>query len=552
MADTIKIKRSTVTATPPSLAVAELAYSELSGNLFIGRVADGVPIKIGGALDVAKLNGIEALADVTDATNVAAAGAVMEVDTTTVNMDFVIDEDSFVSDLDTKVPTQQSVKAYVDASVVGGMTYQGPYDAATNTPNLDSTPSGVLTGDTYTVTVAGTFFTAPVEAGDMLVAEQDDPTLEAHWTVVNRNIDETAFATAAQGALADTALQPLDNISELTNDSGFLSSVQAGDVDSEASTDGYILTSDGAGNAAWEAGASGTLEGLSDTTITSATLDDVLAWDGAKWINTPLLDGPLDDLSDVTITTVANDEILQWTGAAWENQTLTEAGIQPAGAYLTTVTAGDVDAEASADGYVLTSDGAGNAAWEVAADVSTLNNIGDVTITSNTSGELLTWTGAAWENQTLAEAGIQAAGSYLTDITSEVIGDLSDVTITTIASGELLVWTGAAFENNTIAEAGLATSAQGALADSALQDITGESIKSLSDVFTTMSPADGQVLTFDTVNGWQAEAIPGGVTTFAALNDTPADFVGAGDYIVKVNPGATALVFQDGLDGGTF
>lgn len=33
----------------------------------------------------------------------------------------VIDEDNMASDLDTKVPTQQSVKAYVDANA-GGLT----------------------------------------------------------------------------------------------------------------------------------------------------------------------------------------------------------------------------------------------------------------------------------------------------------------------------------------------------------------------------------------------------------------------------------------------
>ena len=66
-----------------------------------------------------KLNDIEALADVTDATNVAAAGAVMEGDTSTASMSFVVDEDNMASDLDTKVPTQQSVKAYVDTSVAG-------------------------------------------------------------------------------------------------------------------------------------------------------------------------------------------------------------------------------------------------------------------------------------------------------------------------------------------------------------------------------------------------------------------------------------------------
>ena len=41
------------------------------------------------------------------------AGAVMNTDTTTASMDFVIDEDDFSSNSDTKVPTQQSVKAYI-------------------------------------------------------------------------------------------------------------------------------------------------------------------------------------------------------------------------------------------------------------------------------------------------------------------------------------------------------------------------------------------------------------------------------------------------------
>lgn len=66
-----------------------------------------------------KLDGIEANADVTDATNVEAAGAVMESDATTAAMGFVLDEDDMASDSDTKVPTQQSVKAYVDDNVGG-------------------------------------------------------------------------------------------------------------------------------------------------------------------------------------------------------------------------------------------------------------------------------------------------------------------------------------------------------------------------------------------------------------------------------------------------
>ena len=62
-----------------------------------------------------KLANIEANADVTDATNVNAAGAVMLSDTTISGMGFVVDEDNMASDSATKLATQQSIKAYVDA-----------------------------------------------------------------------------------------------------------------------------------------------------------------------------------------------------------------------------------------------------------------------------------------------------------------------------------------------------------------------------------------------------------------------------------------------------
>jgi hypothetical protein len=53
-----------------------------------------------------------------------------------------------------------------------------------------------------------------------------------------------------------------------------------------------------------------------------------------------------------------------------------------------------------------------------------------------------------------------------------------------------------------------ATAAQGALADSALQDITSESIEDLSDV-NTMTPTDGQLLTWDNANSrWDAADAP--------------------------------------------
>jgi hypothetical protein len=128
---------------------------------------------------------------------VASAVVVSNLNADKVDGADLIDEDNMASDSAVHVPTQQSVKAYVDATVAGGVQYIGAYDASTNTPDLDTAPSGVSKGDMYTVTVAGTFFTVAVEVGDVLIAEIDTATVEADWTIVNKNIDPAAFATAA-------------------------------------------------------------------------------------------------------------------------------------------------------------------------------------------------------------------------------------------------------------------------------------------------------------------------------------------------------------------
>lgn len=62
----------------------------------------------------------------------------------------------------------------------------------------------------------------------------------------------------------------------------------------------------------------------------------------------------------------------------------------------------------------------------------TLDGHSNVTITANSSGEILKWNGSAWINNTLAEAGIQPAGSYLT---SEVDGSISNEGSLTVGAG---------------------------------------------------------------------------------------------------------------------
>lgn len=163
------------------------------------------------ATDKTKLDGIETGADVTDTANVDAAGATMNTDTDVSANGWVIDEDDMVSNDATKVPTQQSVKSYVDNKTTGALVYQGGYDASTNTPDLDTTPGSIAQGSTYTVTTGGTFFTIEVQPGDMLIAEVANPTLEADWTIVNKNIPDIVSASETAEGIIEIATQAETN-----------------------------------------------------------------------------------------------------------------------------------------------------------------------------------------------------------------------------------------------------------------------------------------------------------------------------------------------------
>lgn len=106
------------------------------------------------AAQIAKLDGIELLADVTDAGNVDAAGAVMNSDTTTASMSFVVNEGTLVSNLATKVPTQQSVKTYVDNALL--LLRRDPYNTQGSTTAIEASPA---TYRTWSITnlPAGTY-----------------------------------------------------------------------------------------------------------------------------------------------------------------------------------------------------------------------------------------------------------------------------------------------------------------------------------------------------------------------------------------------------------
>lgn len=89
----------------------------------------------------------------------------------------------------------------------------GDYDASANTPDLDTAPADIVKYDTYTVSVAGTFFATAVTPGDILVAQQDDPTVEAHWLIVSGDVGDPDYTSPNAGTWApvDWPFEVLDD-----------------------------------------------------------------------------------------------------------------------------------------------------------------------------------------------------------------------------------------------------------------------------------------------------------------------------------------------------
>lgn len=97
------------------------------------------------------------LADIptVDATSVDAAGATMNSDTNVKTNSWVVDEDNMTSNVDTKVPTQQSVKAYIDAAITATKAALYPVGSIYTNATDSTNPATLLGFGTWTAFAAG-------------------------------------------------------------------------------------------------------------------------------------------------------------------------------------------------------------------------------------------------------------------------------------------------------------------------------------------------------------------------------------------------------------
>ena len=221
----------------------------------------------------------------------------------------VVDTDTtLAANSDTRIVSQKAAKAYIDNISAGGVTYKGGYDADTNTPDLDVSPSGISQGDMYSVTVAGTFFTTSVIVGDSLIAEVDDADAEDEWTILSTSLDAATIKTLYESN-ADTNALTDASVTLLGNTTG----MNSGDNAANSSST-YIGTTAVALN---RASAALTLAGITLTTpdIGAAISDSISV--GKSGGSSGVLTWIASD-NDQIAATINTDDNLTFSGAVGE------------------------------------------------------------------------------------------------------------------------------------------------------------------------------------------------------------------------------------------
>ena len=325
--------------------------------------------------DHTKLDGIETAADVTDATNVDAAGAVMNSDATTASMGFVVDEDDLTSNSATKVPTQQSVKAYVDTEV-SGIVSSAP--AALNTLNELAAALGDDAAFSTTISTA---------LGNRVRVDTD-----------------TQGLTSTQKSNARTNIDAASTDAATTSDNGLMSSTDKAKLDGIATGAEVNVQSD------WDA-SSGDAQILNKpTTITSAQASAITAntakvsnvqsdWDSSSGLS-EILNKP-----NVQYTSAIPDATSSQTGLATSTQITKLDGIEAA-ADVTDATNVKAALPTLSSGQFLTNDGT-DLSW---------SSVDALPSQSSHSGKFLTTDGssASWSTVDALPSQSSHSGKFLT------------------------------------------------------------------------------------------------------------------------------------------
>ena len=532
----------------------------------------------GGVSDITSVNGITSGAVVLSADDLAADHTASNYTAANNNID------GHLSGIDTKLGTFAS-----------GLTYKGSFNATAGTPSLLNAEQG----DLYIIDTAGTIYGQTWAIGDHLLINAD-----MGGTITNSKIDKVdntdaitsvngitsgAVVLSADDLAADhtasnytpansnidghlsgidtklaSQLESGDNISTLTNDSGFISDITGESLNdlsdvsftAGAGIDNYVLKYDN-GTSTWGAEAESAAASASETVagvIEIATNAEASAGTATDKALVP------SNVSSLDLSAMDN------TTSAFISDITSES--------LNDLSDVSFTAGAGIDNYVLTYDN-GTSSWgaEAAPTAASASETvaGVIEIATNAEATAATATDKALVPSNISSLDLSAmdnaTSAFISDITGESLNDLSDVSFTAGAGIDNYVLTydngtsswgaeaaptaaaasetvAGVIEIATNAEATAATATDKALVPSNISSldlsamdntssafisgITSESLNDLSDVsFTAGAGIDNYVLTYDNAtSSWGAEASAGGGGggyTYSAITADPAN-----------------------------
>jgi hypothetical protein len=296
----------------------------------------------------------------------------------------VLDTDiSSVAGTDTTIPSAKAVKSYVDAQV----------DTKDTLAELDD------------VTITS--------VADNEVIAYDNGTSE----FINQTASEAGLATSAQGALADSATQPSDNISTLTNDSGFITPSTTDTLTNKT------IDADGTGN--------------SITNIEDANIKSAAAIDASKIADGSVSNAEFQRLdgvtSDIQTQLDAKGDVTASSTDTFTNKTIDADGT---GNSITNIEDANIKAAAAIDASKIADGSVSNAEFQrldgVTSDIQTqldAKGSGDITAVNTAANSGLAG------GQTTGDASLTVDPSNLTDGTSITVDTSNDLLILEDAGG---------------------------------------------------------------------------------------------------------------------
>ncbi len=161
-----------------------------------------------------------------------------------------------------------------------------------------------------------------------------------------------------------------------------------------------------------------------DALITGAlyfnTADNSMkVWSGSAWLDAyASLSGALiasNNLSDLANASTARSNLGVTIGTDVQSYDVNNTADANLNSFVAAVTLPTSD---GTTGQFLKTDGAGTVSFASIPTINTLNDVGNVTITSAASGEVLSWSGSAWTNTTLEAFDTQSATTTATTETA--------------------------------------------------------------------------------------------------------------------------------------